>query len=384
MQVLINKITSLDWNHTKSDTQYLTHPIHRYSGKFIPQIAKQVIELLTNENDIVLDPYCGSGTTLLEASLSNRRSVGIDLNPLAVLISKVKTTPVNNSEISAFYAYLNKELTPYTKKPQMSLLTEKLNANKENKIKSDPRWSDVWYKKWFKENALFELIAIDTVINQSELETFKSIGLVALSDILRKSSNAHSSYPNVMFDKNKNKISSPISLFLARLDEIIKSVSLLEEALKNKPIPTIIHGNARAIQLENNLVDAIITHPPYIASIPYAEYGMLSLKWLGYDPKKIDCELTGGKRQSKNVVVEFKKGFGEMINESYRVLKKKGKMFMLLGDPVVKGKKIDLNEMATDLAKKAGFEIITITSRNGINRRANKMAHESLLFFNKP
>ena len=96
---IIEQVNITDWEFTDSDTQYLTHNIHRYSGKFIPQIARRAIELLTDSGDVVLDSYMGSGTALLEAQLIGRSAVGIDLNPLAVLISKVKNTPINNSDL---------------------------------------------------------------------------------------------------------------------------------------------------------------------------------------------------------------------------------------------------------------------------------------------
>lgn len=96
---LIEKIASIDWEFSDADTQYLTHNIHRYSGKFIPQIAQQAIQLLTNPGDTILDSYMGSGTTLLEAQLSNRNAIGVDLNPLAVLISQVKNLRVSDNDL---------------------------------------------------------------------------------------------------------------------------------------------------------------------------------------------------------------------------------------------------------------------------------------------
>ena len=57
---LIQAINEMDWEFRNSDTQYLSHNIHRYSGKFIPQIARSTIELLTDSGEIVLDPYLGS------------------------------------------------------------------------------------------------------------------------------------------------------------------------------------------------------------------------------------------------------------------------------------------------------------------------------------
>jgi tRNA G10 N-methylase Trm11 len=130
-------------------------------------------------------------------------------------------------------------------------------------------------------------------------------------------------------------------------------------------------------------VDAIVTHPPYIGSIPYAEYGLLSLVWLGHDPRKLDNQLTGGRRQSSRVVERFEEGFREMLSEAGRVLKPHKMMVMLVGSPLVKGKRVDLAEMAKRLGSHAGFDCVATHTRAGTNRRANLMGAESLLFFER-
>ena len=85
------------------DKTYLTHNFHSFPAKFVPQIPKTVIEKFTKPKDLVLDPFCGSGTTLVEANLAGRDSIGLDTNPLAVLISKCKTTILKNSDLILIY-----------------------------------------------------------------------------------------------------------------------------------------------------------------------------------------------------------------------------------------------------------------------------------------
>src|SRR3989344_3090725 len=76
-------------------TTYLTHNFHTYPAKFIPQIPKSTIQALTSEGDVILDPFCGCGTTLVEAKLFNRNSIGGDWNPIATLVTTAKTNTLN-------------------------------------------------------------------------------------------------------------------------------------------------------------------------------------------------------------------------------------------------------------------------------------------------
>ncbi|MBU0686168.1 MAG: site-specific DNA-methyltransferase, partial [Candidatus Thermoplasmatota archaeon] len=87
--------------HIGRKVSYATHGIHRYPAKFIPQIPRFCLESYSEVGDDVLDPFMGSGTTLLESYITGRDSYGIDIHPLARLIAKVKTTPVDPRSLGA-------------------------------------------------------------------------------------------------------------------------------------------------------------------------------------------------------------------------------------------------------------------------------------------
>lgn len=376
-----DRVAKLDWDCAEADTQYLTHGIHRYSGKFIPHIARQAIELVSKPGDLVLDPYCGSGTTLLESSLSGRRSVGVDLNPLAVLISLVKTTQIPYEELNEFLFQLESRIRAlFDLQPELSSspISHKVLTNR---IEKDQRWSNPWYLKWYQPHALRELIGIHQEIIELEQGHCKNVALLAFSDILRKTSNAHNGYPNVMFDRNRGKTAHPAPLFIQRLRQVGESVSKLEGALVEPAC--VVNGDASMLPLDDGAADAVITHPPYIGSVPYAEYGALSLAWLGHDPKALDEALTGGKRQKRDVIERFEQGYGLMVCESARVLKPKGYFFVLVGTPTVRGTLVDMASMTKKFCADARLHLEAEAHRTGVNRRANLMGHETLLFFRK-
>ena len=83
----------------RKDTSYISHGYHRYPAKFIPQLARRCILENSDENDLVADTFCGCGTTILESLIYGRKVVGTDINPVATLISKAKTTPIEPKQV---------------------------------------------------------------------------------------------------------------------------------------------------------------------------------------------------------------------------------------------------------------------------------------------
>ena len=381
---LVDLVAREPWEYADADTKHLTHNIHRYSGKFIPQIARRAISLLTAPGEFIVDPYCGSGTTLIESVMLGRRALGIDLNPLAVLISRTKVTPLASRELSDVRHQLALALAPRNADDELPLVanSSKATAN-PSPFENKTARRDPWFRKWFQPKILDDLFAIDRAIRAIEDSRKQNLARVAFSDILRKSSNAHSGYPNVMFDKNISPKLSPVMPFLNTLDRICEMVASLEKTTGRWQDARVELGSAIALPVGDDSVDAIISHPPYIGSIPYAEYGLLSLKWLGADPKKLDQELTGGKRQTLDVVERFRDGYGKMLAESMRVLRNGRHIFLMVGNPIVRVEVIDLAMMTIELAARSGLVLVTRAERKGVNRRANKMGAEHLLFFKK-
>lgn len=361
-------LASFDWEHLSSDTRYLTHGIHRYSGKFIPQIARQAVELCAGPGEVVLDPYCGSGTTLLEAALAGRRAVGVDLSPLAVLIARAKVTPVDDGVLDALLV-----------RAREAVESESLPAESGD----DPRLTDPWFTKWFAPQRLRELVALDRLARSLPDVSARNIALVAVSDVLRRSSFANSTYPNVMFDRRKPTPSSAYPAFLTRLTQVCDAVRRLDAHVPADAAPLVLHADARRLPLGDDCVDAVVTHPPYIGSIPYAEYGLLSLTWLGHDARDLDRRLTGGVRQARDVVSRFEEAYSDMLAEVARVLRRGRHAFVMVGNPTVRGEVVDLSATSVRLADKHGLELVDQHHRRGANRRANKMVGEDLLLFRK-
>src|SRR5690606_13957763 len=101
------------FKNTRSTEQW-THGYHRYPAKFLPNIVKKIIEEHTSAGDVIADLFAGCGTTLVESKIHGRESVGVDINPVAELITNVKTNPIDPISLSLSYENLVMQFDNYS------------------------------------------------------------------------------------------------------------------------------------------------------------------------------------------------------------------------------------------------------------------------------
>lgn len=104
----LSALETIDWAFSDAHTTYLTHGLHPYPAKYIPQLPQALIQTLSYPNETVADIFCGSGTTLVESMVLGRNTIGIDANPLACLISKAKTTKFVEGDEEELYLLVDR------------------------------------------------------------------------------------------------------------------------------------------------------------------------------------------------------------------------------------------------------------------------------------
>jgi len=275
-----------EWDFKKCKIDLYSHKIHDYPAMFIPQLARKIIEEFTEEGDIVLDIFSGSGTTIVESKILNRNGVGIDLNPLAILISKVKTTQIKKNTILASYKIFWKNY-------------EEINNDFEVK-----KFANIDF--WFNSTVIEVFSKIYKVIEQFDNEDIKNLYKIAFSSIIRKLSHCKHSGFKMHKDKKKEELeydeNSILDSFHTSFSKVAKSISDFSD-IKNESTTTIITGDSRINKTKND-VDLIITSPPYGDSkttVAYGQFSKLQSLWLGLisenekgHVENIDKELLGG------------------------------------------------------------------------------------------
>lgn len=260
---------------SRTETSYLTHSYHRYPAKFIPQLAARIIKENSQAGDLVCDPFMGSGTTILEAIVNGRRAYGTDINPVAVLISKAKTTPIKpatlkhgaSSLLSSLQRLMQRE------KGQELLIHEVLDFPIP-----DLKRIDYWFPKKQKHDLALLLFKIRQIEDQQVQNFF----LCSFSNILKGCSIWMMKSVKPTRDWYKNVAPAYQSFVLQTKRMIKKNEELWHVLGEGKVHCTVDNKDARNLSVKANSATLIVTSPPYVTSYEYADLHQLTALWLGF------------------------------------------------------------------------------------------------------
>jgi len=373
-----------NWDFKKADTKEFTHGLHTYPAMMIPQIARRLIYLYGKDAKTLLDPFCGSGTSLVEASLvpTIKEAYGFDLNPLAILISKVKSTSLNV-----------KKLEP--------ILENILNSNERDKT---PNFKNIDF--WFKPKVIEKLSIIKTAINKIEDKDIKDFFLVCFSETVRNASNTRNGeFKLYRMDEQKLEKYSP-DVFKIFEKITLKNIAGVREYIGARTETNVkIHNfsSMENLPINDKSIDLIVTSPPYGDSkttVAYGQFSRLALEWLDYENvASLDNKLLGGKATKElNVkidsptlkeiigkiayidskrareVLSFYEDFDKCVTQLNRVMAKRGYVCFVVGNRTVKGINIPTDKIMTEMFKAKGdYEYITTHEREIPNKRMPKL-----------
>lgn len=368
-KVMKQKIEDSSWDYRGEFTKTYTHGFHSYPAMMIPQVARRLIIEYSNEGDTLLDPFCGSGSVLVEAKVNKRNSWGIDLNPLAILIARVKTTPVEPKLLTR----------------QLENILEDLNTIQLGEVQL-PDFFNIHF--WFKETVIFELAKLKTLISNIEPTEVREFFQVAFSEAVRLTSNSRSSEFKLYRyspDRLQNRQPHPVKLFK---EKAMANIAGMEKYYKESRNPCgarpILGDTARLTQILKDTVDIVVTSPPYGDSrttVAYGQFSRLSSQWLGLDEcESVDKKSLGGiptrnlqhslssktlneaiqligeadERRAKDVL-SFYIDLNKALIEIDKVVKRAGIMCFVVGNRSVKGIRLPTNLILVELLIELGY-----------------------------
>jgi len=264
--------------------RYGTHGIHEYRGKFFPQLVRSLINISgTAPGGLVADPMSGSGTTVVEATLSGCTGLGLDMNPLSTFLG--------NTKCELLAADPTKLETAYRKVRESVLAPEGRGKRKLNHLLSLPTHDQAYLSSWFGEEVLASLDEIATLIKGVTYAPAKNLMWVSLSNILRSVSWQKEDDLRIRKDVRLDIEIDPKKEFLEELARSVRAVlAFLYQEGPRPALPySIMEGDARlcgeAWAQHRGKVDVVITSPPYATALPYLDTDRLSLCYLGLLPR---------------------------------------------------------------------------------------------------
>ncbi len=274
-----------DLNFENHDTLYHTHGLHPFAARCPPQLARWAIEEFTRPGDTILDPMVGSGTTMVEARLLGRHCYGIDIDPLARLISKVKSTPLPLEELQAAAELLlkrcEKERSGLKRAGSQDVATGE--ATGPVAFPQLPNL-DYWFLSRVRQDLTLLKRSIAELDTSSDIKDFFYVGLSSLIVAKKSVANARDvSHSRHHYFKHESD-PDVLRLYRRRLTRMMLMMrDFVNECNKaeNRAIQTLVNGiDARAVGLPDNSVDLIFTSPPYCNAIDYPRAHRFSVAWL--------------------------------------------------------------------------------------------------------
>ncbi len=314
-------------------------PIHNWY-LFKEGFSKQLVDILLdkfdlNKNSLVLEPFCGTGTTPLACKQRGISSIGFDVSPFFVFVSKVKTRDYDLKEL----------------KENISIASKWKFQKPENTFK------EKFVRRMFSRYVLEDFVFYQNKINEIKDGKMRDFLLLALIDCVMSSSYA---FKDGAVVKIKKRSVPPLKNFFKY--KIKKMYKDLERTNVNPVDTRIMEGDARNLKLGDESVDCVITSPPYLNKSEYSNIFKIEETLLGI-PRK-ERSYIGSGSEDFDLYLDFpltaKSYFNDMdkvLKEIYRVCKDNSKIAMVIGGGCFPDKVIECDLVLAELAENIGFKL---------------------------
>lgn len=397
---IINKIyEDNSWDFRTEDTKTTSQGIHNYPAMMIPQIAMRLIESYSpKKGGVLLDPFCGSGSSLVEARIKGLSSYGVDINPLARLIAKVKTTLINPDIVQKYISKLKSEID---------------NAYFSNSFSTDnfeiPNFNGNGIEFWFKKEVIKNLSLLKNLILKisENNRDIRNLFLVSFSYTVRECSNTRSGefkLYRIPEEKLNNHNPDVFKTFIEKLNYNYQAINNFYKECKKQNgnniwVKILNEDTRQKTSIPEKSIDLIVTSPPYGDSrttVAYGQYSKLSSEWLGLNNNKKDIDkislggqivnslenqlgseslntslkdITEQDEKRAREVLSFYIDLDKCLAEIKRVMKPKGYVCMVVGNRTVKGVQIPTDKILVELSYKYGIIHKETIIRNIPNKR---------------
>jgi SAM-dependent methyltransferase len=330
----------------------LTHGFHSYAGRMHPTIARGGIAAFSGKGDLVVDPFCGSGTVLVEAFAAGRRAVGVDASPLGIAIARARTTLLGADgrarleAAAAQIAEASGERARKRKRPEL------------------PEWSRGELVR-FHAHVLFELLGLRELVLATADDDVGHALRLCLSSLLVKFMKAGPEAPR---DGETKRIARgvPSRMLADRARELAQGLQALEErGPAGTPAPRVLAGDARHLEAVATASAALVlSSPPYAGTYDYAALHDVRFTWLDLPRGAFRKAQLGARGVGPGVAARgWLESQQAWIGEVARVLRPGGHALLVVGDGILDGRPEDAPEGVARAASPRGLEPVARASQ---------------------
>ncbi len=362
----------------EADPRQLTHGFHSYPARFHPVLVRTLLAARAKPGMTVCDPFCGSGTTLVEALLAGCRGVGSDLNPLALELARIKALAPTDA-----HRRLPDELLERTKQiGEASWARVKARTRTKS---SGEQWDD---PTMYAPHVFRELVGLRELIDAPPGgpvgALLRRAMLLCFSSLLIKVSRQSSETAPGLQERTIGK-GLASRLFQRKAEELVKGLRDLWELVPpGAPSPLVQKGDARRLKhVADASVDLIVTSPPYLGTYDYADHHIRRLGWLELNDTALRDNELGSRRKAEErsaipeiAVAMWQTELDQAVAAMARVLRPEGYAFVVMGDSHI-GKKGIQGDHALRIAADRAALVVHATAAE--LRKANGPASEEHL-----
>jgi hypothetical protein len=362
-EIVLAKLVSVDWDFSTDGSRDLIHGIHPYPAKFIAQIPRELIRLFhPGDRSPVLDIFSGSSATVVEAVSASLPAVGVDLNPLAMLIAKVKTTP------------LSALLAPIAKRIAVSARTGTAS------IPDIPRL-DHWFKPEIQQALANVLEGVQGVADNDVRDALR----LAVSRIIVRVSNQESDTRYAAIEKPVT-FDDVLELFITSADLIDRAlIETYEGAFSKAPLCKLLHRDILEVVPREigTGIGLLICSPPYPNAYEYWLYHKYRMYWLGMDPLAVRRAEIGARphyfKKNRQTEADFERQMGRCFWLLSMVMRPGSFACFVVGRSIIQGRHIDNVALLKRAAIPYGFVPVGQVSRTILStRKAFNPSHSKI------